>query len=79
MRLEVVDECVRVDLKCKTSFLQGVDDLFLGARRHEDVVREVRRDKEDGAVAVSMQFQVTTENDTYIPAIASGLVNSKTR
>lgn len=61
MRLQVVDEGVRVDLEGKAPFLQGMHNLFLGARRHEDVVGEVGRDEEDGAVP-SAAFYITASS-----------------
>ena len=70
-------------LKSESTFFQGMDDLAARLGRNEEVVREVCRDEKDGAKGAKSagieQFRRKGSMNTYIFAMANGVVSSRTR
>lgn len=73
-------------MELEASAFERRDYAAFAVERYDDVVREVGRDKKDGAGVESVAGLVPMliavslgVHSTYIPAMASGLVNSNTR
>ena len=74
-----IDVCFDALLELETTLLKSSDDVSLGPERDHDVVRKIRREKEDGAEWVRPRRFVSENRRTHMPASARGLVSSSTR
>ena len=71
---------IRVSFELESSFLQSIDDLGFGSERDDDIIGKVRRDEKDGSgECVNLSVIPFVRDETYIPAMARGVVRSSTR